>query len=102
MNISAARKELPSLFDLVTDRDGEKVVITRRDGQRAAVLVSHGYVEQLELVVRRAPRQPFRLIGSGRLLVAPDEILTDIRAAEDLEVSGRQRRFARSGKKPGL
>ena len=89
-NISTARSELPSLFDRVTARDGERVTIRRRDGGPEAVLVSRGYLDRLELA-RPAPRtdRPFHLLGSGALLRPCVEVLDEIRAAAAAEAGKR-------------
>ena len=95
VNISKARKELPALFDRVTTHDGEKILIRRRDEEREAVLVSRDYVERLELSHRRAASEkPFRLIGSGKLLVSDEEALAEIRAGEARASEQRRKEFA--------
>lgn len=94
VNISTARKDLPILFDRVTDREGEKVVIRRRDGGQEAVLVSRSYVEQLELASRRSSGRVFRLLGSGTLLAPGDEVLRVVRAAEVAETEKREQELA--------
>lgn len=83
VNISTARKDLPSLFDRVTARDGEKVVIRRRDGGREAVLVGRGYVDRLEQQGRRlAAREPFTLLGSLEVRGDADGVVEDVRARD--------------------
>src|ERR1051326_2428318 len=72
LNISDARKLLPALFDRVTNREGEKVIISRRDSGTEAILVSKSYVERLE---GRASRKPFRLFGSAKVMGSVEEIL---------------------------
>ena len=48
LNISTTRRDLPSLFDRVTARDGERINIRRRDGGPEAVLVGRDYLDRLE------------------------------------------------------
>jgi PHD/YefM family antitoxin component YafN of YafNO toxin-antitoxin module len=100
LNISAARKELPSLFDRVTSRNGERVVIRRRDGDREAVLVGRDYIESLEAANRRgAAGTDFRLIGSGSALRDVEEAIAEIRSADALAAGRRQREVARRGRR---
>ena len=90
VNISTARKELPRLFDRVTARDGEKVVIRRRDGGKEVVLASLDYVERLEAAAREVvAASPFRLFGSGTLHAAVEETLASIRAEDAEQLAGR-------------
>lgn len=90
LNISTARKELPSLFDRVTNRRGEIVVIRRRDGDREAVLVAREYLDSLQAASRRlAPAQPFRLLGSGTALSDVETVLGAIRAEEESDAGVR-------------
>ncbi|HEY3353659.1 MAG TPA: hypothetical protein VGQ83_10445 [Polyangia bacterium] len=99
VNISAARRDLPSLFDRVTRRDGEKVVIRRRDGGREAVLVSRDYVERLERTKRQVVgTTAFRLLGSGELLVPVEEAVANLRAAEERDAA---KRLAELAPRPG-
>jgi PHD/YefM family antitoxin component YafN of YafNO toxin-antitoxin module len=85
VNISTARRELPSLFDRVTERPGEKVTIARRDGGAEAVLVSRSYLEHLE-AQRPARATTFKLMSSGTLNAPADEVLAAIRR-KDAEVT---------------
>jgi hypothetical protein len=95
LNISTARKELPALFDRVATREGERVIIRRRDGGEEAALISLGYLERLELAHRqRAAAKPFKLIGSGTMVVSVEDVLGEIRAADEREIEKRQRDFA--------
>lgn len=90
VNISAARRDLPSLFDRVTTNDGDKVVIRRRDGGREAVLVSRDYVERLERANRRlGAGSAFRLVGSGEVLSSIEDAIADIRADDKREADHR-------------
>lgn len=91
LNISTARRTLPALFDRVTKRQGEKVVIRRRDGVEEAVLVSGGYLERLERGPRFAAPTSFRLFGSGTLVAPVDEVIDEVRAAEAAESKRRAR-----------
>jgi len=92
VNISAARRDLPALFDRVIARAGESVIIARRDSPDEAVLVARSYIERLE----RAPQErkvPFKLMGSGALLVASDDVIGDLRRREADEADKRHAEF---------
>lgn len=90
MNISAARKDLPSLFDRVIRRTGEMVVIRRRDEDREAVLVSREYVQSLLLASRGgAPASKFLLIGSGEAVSDVEDAISEIRAEQEREANHR-------------
>lgn len=99
LNISTARRTLPTLFDRVTARDGEKVVIHRRDGDQEAVLVSRGYLDRLEKETRRGTGTAFKLIGSGRMLGSVEEAVAEVRAAEAAEAEKRARELGPSRKR---
>lgn len=91
VNISTARRDLPALFDRVTGRRGEMVVITRRDGERAAVLVDRGYVESLEAANRRLSAVAgFKLMDSGEATADIDSVLSAIRAEDAREAEQRR------------
>ena len=94
VNISTARKNLPGLFDRVTSRDGEMVVIRRRDGGREAVLISRDYIERLE---RQAGAlragKPFKLLGSLALAGDAASVLDEVRAGDRRESEKRLREF---------
>ena len=101
MNISAARKDLPSLFDRVIRRTGEMVVIRRRDEEREAVLVSRQYVQSLLLKDRRAaPASQFLLVGSGEALSDVEAAVSEIRAAQESETNRRSGEMVRA-RNPG-
>jgi len=90
VNISTARRELPTLFDRVTRRDGERVVIRRRDGGPDAVLVSREYVDSLERTTQELARSiPFRLVGSGELLAPVEDALAAMRGQQARSVDQR-------------
>jgi PHD/YefM family antitoxin component YafN of YafNO toxin-antitoxin module len=90
VNISAARRELPSLFDRVTRRDGEKVIIRRRDAGPEAVLVSRDYIDSLEQATRDLARAtPFRLVGSGELLGSVEDVIATMRGQQTRERDAR-------------
>ena len=91
VNISTARRDLPSLFDKVTGRKGEIVVIRRRDGDRQAVLVDREHFESLEVATRRlSAGWEFKLIGSGEATGDIDAVLSEIRADDRREAERRQ------------
>jgi PHD/YefM family antitoxin component YafN of YafNO toxin-antitoxin module len=91
VNISTARRDLPSLFDKVTGRKGEIVVIRRRDGDRQAVLVDREHFESLEAATRRlSAGRGFKLIGSGEATGDIDAVLSEIRADDRREAERRQ------------
>lgn len=86
--MSTARRELPSLFDVVTGRDGATVVIARRDGGPEAVLVGRAYIERLERASRLASTErPFRLAGSIRAVV--DDPIGQLRESAGAEAEKR-------------
>ena len=90
VNISAARRDLPALFDRVTRDTRVKVVIQRRDTSSEAVLVSREYLDHLERGARQARLgSPFRLIGSGELLTPIEDAIAGVREAESREAAAR-------------
>lgn len=96
VNISTARKELPTLFNRVTSRDGEKVVIGRRDGGPEAVLVSRGYIERLEIASPKAPPgKPWSLFGSGTIVGGGtvEDVLAEVRAEDNRQTEKRLAEF---------
>ncbi len=60
--LSQARGALFSLFEQVTARDGNRVLLTLRGSTKDAVLVSADYLRQLEAAGAAMPR---KLVGSA-------------------------------------
>src|SRR5262249_29850638 len=84
--LSAARAELFDLFEEVTSKQGEKVILAHRGSARTAALVDSEYLERLEQLARfpPAPTERFRLVGSATLGVAPEEVLQAVRDEQRL------------------
>lgn len=95
VNISTARKHLPALFDRVTERDGDRVLIHRRDDGREAVLVSRSYIDRIELASRRLARgEAFDVVGSLTIVGDADGVLDEVRAVQSKEAHKRHRELA--------
>ena len=85
VNISEARRQLFELFEEVTTNKRLRIVIGHRDSEEEAVLLSRHEVERLE---RRASssdrRSEFALVGTATLRSKPEDVLKDVRAAQNL------------------
>ncbi|HEX6373601.1 MAG TPA: type II toxin-antitoxin system Phd/YefM family antitoxin [Longimicrobium sp.] len=80
---SEARAKFSSLLEEVSVHPGRAIYIARRDHKDAAVLVDAAHYEVLMRkaeLVDHPPGEPFRLAGSMRLLVSPDELEAGIAA----------------------
>ena|SRR5437762_1250786 len=94
--LSAARAELFDLFEEVTSKQGEKVILMHRGSSRAAALVDREYLERLEQLARRPSGliERFRLRGSATLGVLPEDVLKAARAEQRRLSEKKAARFA--------
>jgi hypothetical protein len=94
--LSAARAELFDLFEEVTSKQGEKIILVHRGSSRTAALVDGEYLERLEQLARRpsGPTEPFRIFGSATLRVPPEEVLQAVRAEQRALGEKKEPRFA--------
>lgn len=77
LKISEARAKLFALVDYVTREEQGVVLIERRDRPERAALVSEEHLRYLYATIEgleRRGRAPFRLRGSMKLLVSPEEL----------------------------
>lgn len=84
LKVSEARAQLFDLVDYVTSREEGVVLIEHRDRPERAALLSEGHLRYLYTTIEeleKRNRSPFRLKGSAKLLVSPEELEAGI--AED-------------------
>jgi PHD/YefM family antitoxin component YafN of YafNO toxin-antitoxin module len=77
LKISEARAKLFDLVDYVTGEDQGVVLIERRNKPERAALVSEEHLRYLYATIEgleSKQRSPFRLKGSMKLLVSPEEL----------------------------
>lgn len=77
LKISEARAKLFDLVDYVTGEDHGVVLIERRNKPERAALVSEEHLRYLYATIEgleSKQRSPFRLKGSMKLLVSPEEL----------------------------
>ncbi len=77
LKISEARAKLFDLVDYVTGEDQRVVLIERRNKPERAALVSEEHLRYLYATIEgleSKQRSPFRLKGSMKLLVSPEEL----------------------------
>lgn len=77
LKISEARARLFDLVDYVTREERGVVLIERRDRPERAALVSEEHLRYLYATIdglERKSRTPFRLKGSMKLMVSPEEL----------------------------
>ena len=93
VDISKFRSGVFDLFDEVIRRRYERIIVERRGYDARAVLTSERYLADLEGQLERlksivaklqagSAGASFRLIGSARLNVGPDEVLSKSRARQ--------------------
>lgn len=77
LKISEARAKLFDLVDFVTGEEQGVVLIERRNNPERAALVSEEHLRYLYATIEgleSKQRSPFRLKGSMKLLVSPEEL----------------------------
>ena len=101
VDISKFRSGIFDLFDEVIRRQCERIIIERRGYDARAVLTSERYLEDLELELAGLKAMvaklqagsagaSFKLIGSARLNVEPDEVLGKSRAQQAEFLAGKR------------
>lgn len=77
LKISEARAKLFDLVDYVTSEERGVVLIERRDKPERAALISEEHLRFLYATIQGLEKKgcaPFRLKGSMKLLVSPEEL----------------------------
>ena len=97
VTISEARRRLFDLFERVTSRRPDRVVIRHRDGDREAVLIDREVLEGLERRAAEATTTSFDLFGSATLHTSPDDVLSAVRAEQRALGEAKVRRSKKVG-----
>lgn len=95
--VSEARARFSELVEQVMDAPGSTVVIGHRDRKGSAVLVDACHYQLLLAkaeIADNPPGEPFRLAGSMKLLVPPDELEGGIAAERRRQADLAAAKFA--------